>query len=155
MHGASTGRRLASVFGVVALLLSCSAVGAAERYKAGAKNQDQTVRKVVPAPNARMVALIRPGPVIVRHKGARSVTRIARGVYCIRPLASTGINPRDSVALVSVEYFNSRLSEVKVQWAQTAHGCGGDRFGVYTLSDPSATGLYDFSNDVGFVIYVP
>ena len=107
------------------------------------------------APNARMMALVRSGGTVILSKGVESVTRIAAGVYCIRPEAATGIDPQTAIAVVSVEYFYSHFNEVQVQWARRGHSCGNDRFGVYTLGDLNLDGVYTFTNRVGFVIYVP
>ena len=85
----------------------------------------------------------------------QSVVRIAEGVYCIRPEASTGINPNRAIVVVSAEYFYSQLDEVKVQWAARGHGCGSDRIGVYTLADFAPDAEYEFSNNVGFSVIVP
>jgi hypothetical protein len=111
--------------------------------------------RAVAAPNARLAALIKSGGGIVRNKGVQSVTRIAKGVYCIRPQSSTGINPANAIVTVAVEYYYSRLNEVQVQWAVQGSGCGSNRIAVYTLSDLNANGIYSFSNDVGFSIVVP
>jgi hypothetical protein len=106
------------------------------------------------APNARIAALIRPGGIIVVGKGISSVTNPAKGIYCIAP-SSAGVDPNTSLVTVSVEYFYSKLNEVKVQWARAGHPCGAANLAVYTFADPSATGLYNFSNAVAFVINVP
>lgn len=107
------------------------------------------------APNARMAALIRPPGVLVLNKGVQRVTNPAAGIYCILPTAATGITPTTAVPTVSVEYYYSKLNEVKVQWAHAGSPCGKARFAVYTFADPSRTGAYKFSNAVAFSIYVP
>jgi hypothetical protein len=107
------------------------------------------------APNARLAALIDAGGAVIREKGVADVDRIATGVYCIRPEASTGINPSRAIVMVSVEYFYSQLNEVMVQWAAREHGCGSERIAVYTLADFAPDAEYDFSNNVGFSIIVP
>jgi hypothetical protein len=107
------------------------------------------------APNARLVALIKAGGKIVKHKGVDSVTRSGTGIYCIKPLASTGIDPATAIVILTVDFFYSTRNEVKVQSAASGSGCGSTRIGVYTLADIDATGLYTFSNGVGFSILVP
>lgn len=110
---------------------------------------------VADAPSPRLAALIRQYGVIIRNKGVSSVTRIDTGVYCILPLASTGIKPATAIVIVSPEYFYSALNEVTVQWASTQSGCPSNRIGVYTFADLDANGIYSFSNLVGFSIIVP
>ena len=149
--------------GALAVLLTCSVAAMAQerkdrpRFKDNGKASAAQTRAVgADAPNARMVALVRaPDAVIVMKKGVQSVERIARGVYCIRPEAATGIDPLTAVAVVSIEYFYSLFNEVQVQWARRDSGCGNNRFGVYTLADGDLDAVYDFSNAAGFVIYVP
>lgn len=122
----------------------------------GALRADSRANRPADAPNARMVAIVRaPDGVVVLQKNVRSVRRIARGVYCIKPEPAAGIDPKTAVAVVSVEYFYSLINEVMVQWARRQNGCGRNRFGVYTLADQNLNGRYTFSNAVGFVIYVP
>ena len=107
------------------------------------------------APNARLAALIEAGGRLVRNKGVRSVTRIQRGVYCILPESSTGIDPAKAIVTATVEYFFTALNEAKVQWGAKGSPCGEKHIAVYTLADLNGNGLYDFSNDVGFSIVVP
>jgi len=107
------------------------------------------------APFARLAGLIAAGGKIIRNKGIASVTRIATGVYCIKPDASTAIDTSKSVAVVSVEYYWSRFNEVVAQWSSQGSGCGSGQFGVITLGDFNLNARYSASNDVGFSIYVP
>jgi hypothetical protein len=144
--------------GCAVALIAGSAVTAQDppRDRTSEQERGETRAPVaVDAPNARMVALIRSGGVLIMSKGVESVTRIAAGVYCIKPEAGTGIDPRTAVAVVSVEYFYSFYNESTVQWARRGHDCGNDRFGVYTFADRNLDAVYSFSNTVGFVIYVP
>jgi len=155
------GRRFSSFFtGAAAVLVACSVAAAQERDRPRDRTGDQgqspaQTRAPADAPNARMVALVRSGGTVIMSKGVESVTRIAAGVYCIKPEAATGIDPLTAVAVVSVEYFYSLYNEVTVQWARRGHGCGNNRFGVYTLADKNLDTVYTFSNAVGFVVYVP
>jgi hypothetical protein len=110
---------------------------------------------VAEAPNARLAGLVRAGGTIVRNKGISSITRIGVGVYCILPVASTGITPSTAIVTLTTEYFYSQLNEIMVQWAAAGSGCPSNRIGVYTLADPNADGIYTFSNAVGFSIVVP
>jgi len=109
----------------------------------------------VSAPNVRLAALFDAGGAPIRTKGVESIQRIATGVYCIRPTASSGINVNTMIATVSPEYFYSDLDEVTVQWVAAASGCGTGRFGVYTFSDANFDGNYVLANTVGFSIVVP
>jgi hypothetical protein len=149
------------------VLLACASVTAQERdgdqddrprFNAERSEQRAIEPSAAPAvaPNARLVVLVRaPDGRVVLEKGVRSVERIARGVYCIRPDAASGIDPANAVVVVSVEYYYSLYDEVKVQWARRENGCGRNRIGVYTLADENLNGVYSFSNAVGFVAYVP
>jgi hypothetical protein len=114
---------------------------------------------VVNAPNARLAGLIQAGGTLIRQKNIAKVTRPKRGIYCILPASGSGVAPANSVVTLTTEYFYSNLNEVKAQWASKGGYakdlCAGNTIVVYTLADPSATGLYSFSNDVGFSIYVP
>jgi len=158
-------RWLRTILSVMTILLASGAVAVAQERtneRPRLKDATETQRAVdsraitADAPNARLVALVRaPDGVLVASKGVASVQRISRGVYCIRPTNASGINPLTAVAVVSVEYFYSLFSEVKVQWARRQNGCGNNRIGVYTLADPNLTARYTFSNAVGFVVYVP
>jgi hypothetical protein len=144
--------------GIALAFLACSAAFAAdEKSQPRAKDSSsvQATETRASAPNARLAALIAAGGNIIQNKGVESVTRINTGVYCIKPKASTGIDPKNSIAVVSVEFFWSRFNEVMVQWASQGSGCGSDKFGVYTLGDLNLSARYRFSNDVGFSIYVP
>ena len=107
------------------------------------------------APNARIAGLIDAGGAPIRTKAITSITRIANGVYCIRPASSSGVNVNTAVVMLTPEYFYSLLSEVKVQWAAQESGCPTGQIGVYTLSDTNRDGVYTFSNNVGFSIMVP
>lgn len=143
----------------------CLIAGAATAETAKNQPRDKAVgaasaapAAVAVAPNARLAALIRPsatGTIIVRNKGVASVSRIATGVYCIRPTNATGIDTETSIVTLTPEFFFSALNEVKVQWATSGSGCGRVRIGVYTLADVNADGIYGFSNDVAFSIVVP
>jgi hypothetical protein len=143
--------------GMALAFLTCStALAADEKTPPRAKDsRDQAIESRVAAPNARLAALIAAGGKIVQNKGVESVKRIDTGTYCIKPKASTGIDPKDSIAIVSVEFYWSTFNEVMVQWASRGSGCPSDSFGVYTLGDFNLTARYKFSNDVGFSILVP
>jgi hypothetical protein len=156
----STATRLVPSMLIIAsaAFLASSPALAAEKAPPRAKDTGEAATAVegrVAAPNARLAALIAAGGNIIEQKGVQSVARIAQGVYCIRPTASSGVDPNNSIAVVSVEYFYSQFSEVVVQWAKKGSGCGSDRIGVYTLGDFNLDAKYTFSNDVGFSIYVP
>ena len=148
-----------SLLNAALAILACSVAAATVNAQPRAKDSSDTSSSVAAivaqAPNARLAALIAPGPKIIRNKGVASVTRLATGVYCIKPAASTGIDPSNSIAIVSVEFFWSGFNEVTVQWASQGSGCGSDKFGVYTLGDFNLDAKYTFSNSVGFSIYVP
>jgi hypothetical protein len=124
------------------------------------RSSDQAQEAIAPkavaaAPNARLAALIQSGGTVIREKGVLSVTHPKTGIYCIKPDASTGIVPNNSIVIVSPEFFYSKLNEIKVQWAAKGSPCGNDRLAVYTLADLNVDGVYTFSNAVGFSIYVP
>ena len=153
----------ALVLGTALALIAGSVLVAREgdrpRYKDnpdGAAVAQPRANSIANAPSMRMVAVVRsPDAVIAISKGVESVTRPATGVYCIKPDPALGINPKRTIALVSVEYFYSQLNEVMAQWARLGHDCGDDKFGVYTLADRNANAFYSFSNLVGFTIVVP
>jgi hypothetical protein len=149
------------LLGAMVAVMTCAVAAAQDddrpRFKNGAHPQAVApAATAADAPNARLVALVRaPDGVVVMQKGVQSVTRIARGVYCIRPAASAGIIPALAVVVVSVEYFYSLYNEVTVQWARAQNGCPAGSLGVYTLADENLDGVYRFSNAVGFVVYIP
>ena len=107
------------------------------------------------APNARLAAVIDPSPSIgvVRSKGVVAVSHTQRGIYCITP--ASGINPNNSVPVVSVDYSGSSNNNVTVQVRTVAANCPAGRFEVITFADPNSTGAYFTSNLVGFTIVVP
>ena len=108
------------------------------------------------APNARMAALVQSGGTLIREFNVAGISRPRTGIYCIRPTVASGVNPRNAIVVVSPEFFYSDLNEVKVQWASRGSPCrADDQIAVYTLADLNADGIYSFSNDVGFSIYVP
>lgn len=106
------------------------------------------------APNARLAGLFDAGGAPIRTKGVQSIQQTATGVYCIGPIASSGVTPAKAIVTASPEYFYSELDEIEVQWASSGSGCGA-RIGVYTFADPNQDGIYSFSNSVGFSVYVP
>ena len=110
---------------------------------------------VADAPNARLAALIRRDLVILRNKNVAKVTRPSPGIYCILPKASAGITPSTAIVQLTPEYFYSVQSEIKVQWAAAGSGCPANTIAVYTLRDPSQSGLYVVTNGVSFSILVP
>jgi hypothetical protein len=110
---------------------------------------------VADAPNARLAALIRRDLVILRNKNVAKVTRPSPGIYCILPKASAGITPSTAIVQLTPEYFYSLQNEIKVQWAAAGSGCPANTIAVYTLRDPSKTGLYVVTNGVSFSILVP
>jgi hypothetical protein len=147
------GRGIAAATAALALLGLPAA--AQEREQSGtASNVEQPAAKI-DAPNARLAALIRPPGVVIMNKGVQDVSNPAKGIYCILPSKETGIDVSKAVAVVSVDFFYSKLNEVQVQWASGGSPCPNSRFAVYTLSDRNLTARYNFNNDVGFVIYVP
>jgi hypothetical protein len=158
----TTFRFTSWLLGAVAVLVSLAVATAQERDRPRYKDEAAAQGGVQPqagpadAPNARLAALIRaPDGVIVKSTGVQNVQRIARGVYCIRPTAASGIDPQTAIVIVSVEYFYSLFNEVMVQWARQQNGCGNSRIGVYTLADENLNARYTFSNAVGFAVYVP
>ena len=147
-----------SVLNAALAIIACSMASATANALPRAKDSSSSsavATITAQAPNARLAALIAAGGKIVRNKGVASVTRLSTGVYCIKPAASTGIDPSNSIAIVSVEFYWSRFNEVTVQWASQGSGCGSDKFAVYTLGDFNLDAKYTFTNDVGFSIYVP
>ena len=107
------------------------------------------------APNARLAALILRDLTIQRNKNVNRVRRLAVGVYCIRPTAASGVDPRNNIVVLTPEYYFSLYNEVKVQWASRRNGCNADEVGVYTMADANLDGIYTFSNAVSFSIIVP
>jgi hypothetical protein len=105
------------------------------------------------APNARLAAVIDPISGVVRSKGVVAVSHTQRGIYCITP--ASGINPNNSVPVVSVDYSGSSNNNVTVQVRTVAANCAAGRFEVITFADPNSTGAYFTSNLVGFTIVVP
>lgn len=72
---------------------------------------------VAVAPNSRLAALILRDLTIQRNFNVAGVRRPQVGVYCIRPTAGPGIDPRTNIVVLTPEYFYSLYNEVKVQWA--------------------------------------
>ena len=150
---------------VVASLASVSAFAQAERKpdpnaRPRAALKTEAAKTGVPeiaavAPNARMAALIRRDLIVQRNKNVANVRRIDVGVYCVQPTAGFGINPGNSIVVLTPEYFYSLYNEVTVQWASTSSGCASNEFGVYTFADVNLDGIYSFSNAVSFSIIVP
>jgi hypothetical protein len=120
-----------------------------------AKNGPSTKSLSTPAtaPNARLAALIRPGPQVVRQKGITGLSNPSVGLYCINP--EPGINPTNSIVIVSPEFHFSDVNEVKVQWFAGNSACGADRIAVVTLEDFNLDGRYVRSDHVAFSIVVP
>ena len=110
---------------------------------------------VAVAPNSRMAGLILRDLTIQRDFNVATVRRLSAGVYCVRPTAATGIDPRTAIVVLTPEYFYSLYNEVKVQWASRGSGCNSNEIGVYTMADVNLDGVYTFSNAVSFSIIVP
>ena len=111
---------------------------------------------VAVAPNSRMAGLILRDLTIERDFNVATVRRLSAGVYCVRPTAATGIDPRTAIVMLTPEYFYSLYNEVKVQWASRGSGCNNTtEIGVYTMADVNLDGIYTFSNAVSFSIVVP
>src|SRR4051794_1273285 len=91
---------------VLGLALGSSGTIAAERAlpRVLDKADNSPVTAAAQAPNARLVALVSYTGKIVQSKGLDSITRIDRGVYCVKPLASAGIDVSSSVATVTPEW---------------------------------------------------
>jgi hypothetical protein len=140
-------------------LVADTAMTQTERDQGPPRAKDETAATpratVAAAPNARLAALVRGGGTVIRSKGVQGVARVDTGVYCIRPAAGSGVNPANSIVVVSPEFFFSEINEVMVQWASRGSPCGNDRIAVYTLDDINLDARYTFSNRVGFSIYVP
>jgi hypothetical protein len=140
-------------------LIASAATAQTEREKGPPRAKDApaaTPRAAVAvAPNARLTALVQAGGTVIRSKGVQGVARVDTGTYCIRPTAASGVNPANSIVVVSPEFFFSDINEVMVQWAARGSPCGNDRIAVYTLDDFNLDARYTFSNRVGFSIYVP
>ena len=143
--------------GAALSLIAGSAIAQPEQKMPRAKGSEAaTPRYPAAAPNARMAALVRAGGTLIREFNVGAISRPRTGVYCITPSAASGINPLNAIVIVSTEFFYSELNEVKVQWASRGSPCRtADQIAVYTLADLNADGIYSFSNDVGFSIYVP
>ena len=137
---------------VLAFLLS--AVVAARDPQRPRAGEAKATASAAQASGARLVALVDAGGKIVRQKGVRSVKRVDKGSYCIRPSASSGVSIRKAVVAVSPEYFHSGLTEIQVQWASKG-ACSTKQIGVYTNADPEGDGTYAPSNEVAFSIIVP
>ena len=135
MASASPSLHMAAAFTAVLSLVASAAAQDRPRDTAPLKGQSEfTAAKGfggLVAPNARLAGLFDAGGAPIRTKGVQSIQRIDTGVYCIRPIASLGMNVNTIVASVSVEYFYSNLDEVQVQWVATSSGCGAGRIGVY------------------------
>jgi hypothetical protein len=139
----------------LAFLLGTALAAAQEKEPPRAKGNSTPKAVAADAPNARLAALIRYGGKIIRSKGVDSVTKNGTGVYCIKPTASSGIDPTTAIAIVSVEWYWTQFKNAMVQWGSQGTGCGQDKIGVYTLGDFNNDARYTLSNDVGFSIYVP
>jgi hypothetical protein len=168
--------RVSFAAAAVAAVLAISIVSAAEQSTRQAlspqenrpRDQGEQRESVAPmalggavAPNARLVGLFDAGGAPVRTKAVAAITRIATGVYCIRPIVQANIDVTRIVPSVSVEYFFSNpnlvngFNEMTVQWASRGSGCPGGTIAVYTFADRNLDGHYTFSNEVAFSLVVP
>ncbi len=138
---------------VLAFFLS-AVVAARDPQRPRAGEEPGSTASAAEASGARLAALVDAGGKIVRQKGVRSVKRVDKGSYCIRPSASSGVSIRKAVVAVSPEYFHSGLTEIQVQWASKG-ACSTKQIGVYTNADPEGDGTYAPSNEVAFSIIVP
>jgi len=149
-------RILAPAAACVAIAISAGSAFAATDHPADARPgvKANAIGGAI-APNARLAAVIDPSPNVgvVRSKGVVAVSHTQRGIYCITP--ASGIDPRNSVPVVSVDYSGSSNNNVTAQVRTVAANCAAGRFEVITFADPNSTGAYFTSNLVGFTIVVP
>jgi hypothetical protein len=144
------------VFGTLLSVAVCTGASAQDAKDQPRANGSEGARMAVApavvadAPNARVAALIRRDLTIVRNKNVVSVTRPARGVYCILPTVAAGITPGTAIVMLTPEYFYSLYNDVKVQWASGGSPCPASKIAVYTF-DPGG----NFSNAVSFSIVIP
>jgi hypothetical protein len=118
-----------------------------------------TPRVPADAPGVRLAGLIRNDGAILRNKGIASVTKPARGIFCVQPTAASGVTPSNAVVQVTVDWSRTQFNEAMVQWASvpSLHGpwCSTSKIEIHTLLDVQPNGIYTHSDLVAFSIIVP
>ncbi len=109
---------------------------------------------VVASSNARLAAVIGHGGVIIRNKGVQSVSNPYIGTYCIKPTVASGVNPRNIVPVLTVDYDRSAYNEVMAQYSDIGLDCPSGTIEVLTFDDRNYDAAYFDSNLVGFTIVV-
>ena len=144
-------------------LVAMFAFGVGAALASGGKSEESSrsgsPEVAVQATNARLVALVNgdtaggPHYHLIRQKGVRSVTNPSAGTFCIRPKASTGINPSTAVASVTTDWYYTTGNDSVAMWASSddVARCPSGTFEVKTF-DISSTAD---DNAVGFLIVVP
>jgi hypothetical protein len=107
----------------------------------------------------RLAGLIRNDGVILRNKGIASVTKPARGVFCVKPTAASGVTPSNAVVQVTVDWSRTQFNEAMVQWASIpslqGSWCSTSKIEIHTLIDSQLDARYAHSDLVAFSIIVP
>ena len=85
----------------------------------------------------------------IKERGFESVERDDTGVYCLTP--SSGVNPLDDPALVTVEYNNSNDENYTVMWTRSPDQCDAGEYEFKTYQGETG----DRTNAAAFVVMVP
>jgi hypothetical protein len=107
------------------------------------------------AGTVRLAGLIRNDGAVLRNKGIASVTKPARGVFCIKPTAASGITPSNAIVQLTVDWSRTQFNEALAQWADIPQRCHASQIEVRTLLDTQPNGFFTQSDAVSFSIIVP
>jgi hypothetical protein len=151
------------IFSLVGLLLTISTAAAdadqsrpqtptrpARQHEA----RSATAMAAVAVANARLAAIIDQGGVVIRSKGVQSVTNPFIGTYCIRPTSASGVNPRNVVPVLTVDFDGTSYNEAMAQYSDVGTDCPAGTIEVLTFDDRNHDAFYLDSNRVGFTIVV-
>lgn len=152
--------KFAALLSAALLAISGSAWAASTTLPARPHQQRETsIKAAAPAPaaassTARLAAVVAHGGAIIRSKGVASISNPYIGTYCIRPTAASGVNPRNIVPVVTVDYDRSAYNEVTAQYSDTGLDCPTGTIEVLTFDDRNHDAFYFDSNQVGFTIVI-
>ena len=150
-----------------ALLLAASGVGAGValasngspngKYASAAAEAAQAEGNIPidTGSNARVIVFVdgnNPRSRIVkRSAGVQTVTNPVPGRFCLRPTAASGVDPADTVPIVSTEYIGTSGFDGFAQWNSSRQGCPQGTFTINTFDASEGTPL----NDVAFTVLIP
>jgi hypothetical protein len=150
---------------VATLITSAAFAQSKEQQRESRDINSPTARTATPripadAPGVRLAGLIRNDGAILRNKGIAAVTKPARGIFCIKPSAASGVTPSNAVVQVTVDWSRTQYNEAMVQWASipSLNGnpwCTTSQIEIHTLLDVQPDAVYTHSDLVSFSIIVP